>query len=387
MSRYNSVAVSLHWLIALLIAGLIVLAKISHNLAETDPLRFDLIQWHKSFGITLLLLVAFRILWRLTHRPPALPRSIKKLERFGASAAHLALYGLMIALPLTGWAMVSASPLNLATELFGLIPWPHLPWLTDIADKDVWEHRFHDLHYWLANGLIAIVAVHALAALRHQFLLKDGVLSRMTIAGGQDNGYGLFLGMLIAGAGVIGLLNLTDHHHNQQRNDVSVAAESANAEASVDAATVEKESRVTFSASQMGDPINGVFEDHQITLDLNDENLAAATLLAKVVTGSVDTGDGQIDATVVTADWFASKQYLDAEFASSAIELVEEGVYTVAGSLTIRGQSNDIEFTMTREGGTYSGSFTIDRTDFGVGVGGQDEFVAPVVSIGFEVTP
>ena len=81
MPRYHSIAVSLHWLIALLIAGLIVLAKIAHDLPDDDPLRFELIQWHKSFGIALLLLVACRILWRLMHRPPPLPGNTKRLER------------------------------------------------------------------------------------------------------------------------------------------------------------------------------------------------------------------------------------------------------------------------------------------------------------------
>ncbi len=378
MQRYNSVAVSLHWLIALMIAGLIVLAKISHNLSDDDPLRFELIQWHKSFGISVLLLVVFRIAWRLTHRPPALPESVRKLERFGASAAHVALYGLMLALPITGWAMVSASPLNLATELFGLIPWPHLPWLTTITDKEVWAHRFHDVHHLLGNGLMLLVLLHALAALRHHFLLKDGVLSRMTIRGNQENQYGLFLGVLVAGAGGIALLNLLDNNQQQVRPTAPAGIE--------EQAAVVNQSLVGFSASQMGDPIVGVFKLHKITLEIDNANLESASLQAQVETASVDTGDGQIDATVVTADWFASKEFPLAEFASSSITSTGEGQYRVAGTMTIRNVSNDIEFDMSQSGNQYRGEFTIDRTDFGIGVGGQDEFVAPDVTISFEVS-
>ena len=379
MRRYHSIAVSLHWLIALLIAGLIILAKIAHDLPDDNPLRFELIQWHKSFGIALLLLVAFRVLWRLTHRPPPLPVSTKKIERFAASAAHIMLYGLMIALPLTGWAMVSASSLNLATEMFGLIPWPHLPWLTNIADRDVWQYRFHNLHYWLANGMMALVLVHALAALRHQFVLKDGVLSRMAIGSKIDTAGGFFIGTVIGAAGVIGLINLVDSH-NRMLQAVAVTNTDS-------VAYTAKASTVTFAASQMGDPINGVFAEHRITLELDDNNLAAARLIAMVSTASVDTGDGQIDATVVTEDWFSSQQFPNALFKSSAIELTEPDVYAVAGVLTIRGQSNDVSFQMNRQGNTFSGSFSIDRTAYGVGVGGQDKFVAPAVTIGFEVTP
>ena len=90
---------------------------------------------------------------------------------------------------------------------------------------------------------------------------------------------------------------------------------------------------------------------------------------------------------MVTADWFDSQQFPNAEFTSNSIELSEPDVYDVAGVLTIREQSNDVSFQMTRQGNTFSGSFSIDRTTYGVGVGGQDDFVAPEVTIGFEVTP
>ena len=83
-SRYTSVAISLHWLIALLIIGLIAIGKYMDGLEETDHLRFELIQWHKSFGILVLLLIVIRILWRLTHKPPRLDVAMaawKSLQR------------------------------------------------------------------------------------------------------------------------------------------------------------------------------------------------------------------------------------------------------------------------------------------------------------------
>lgn len=376
-NRYSSVAVALHWLIALCIAGLIVVAKVAHSLAEDDPLRFDLIQWHKSFGIAVLLLVFFRIAWRLTHKPPALPPHMGLLERLAAMLGHLGLYALMLAMPLTGWALVSASPLNLATELFGLIPWPHIPWLEVISDRDVWEYRFYTLHYWLANALIALVAVHVLAALRHQWLLKDRLLTRMTIARG-DQQVGLFLGALLGVAGIIGLVNLADRHSASSRTDMELVTSDGTASVI--------ESRVGFIAAQMGEPIEGSFANHEIALVMDDGQPSEATLNATVDTRSVSTGDGQIDATVVTADWFAAEQYPQAVFSSETIVSAGDGQFEVSGVLTIRDATQPVSFVMQQQAQTFSGEIVIDRRDFGIGVGGQDEFVAPEVTIEFSFT-
>ncbi len=120
--RYTLVAIVLHWLIAL---GILVLLGL--GLAMTrGPLspmdRFAFYQWHKSVGLTVLVLMGVRLAWRLFHAPPPLPAAMPKAERRAASAAHLALYGLLLAMPLVGWAMVSASPYNIPTVLYGVIP-------------------------------------------------------------------------------------------------------------------------------------------------------------------------------------------------------------------------------------------------------------------------
>lgn len=372
--RYSSVAVSLHWLIAIFILGLVVVAKVSHSLDTDDPLRFTLIQWHKSFGIAVLLLVLVRIIWRLTHKPPALPEHMGMLERLAASLGHLGLYGLMLAMPLTGWALVSASPLNLATELFGLIPWPHIPWLENIADKDVWEYRFSTAHYWLANGLIALVVVHALAAFRHQFWLRDGLLSRMTIAG-ADQTSGLFFGALIGIAGVLGLIGLTDRQTG--------AAGVVTSQAAAENASAVALSEVGFSATQLGEQITGLFTEHEISLQLDDNQLSSAVLSASVNTSSVSSGDSQIDSTVVTREWFASAEYPVASFTSISISKIADAEFEVVGQLTIRDVTQEVTFPMQQSASVFSGEVVIDRRDFGVGVGGQDEFVGPEVTINF----
>ena len=169
----------LHWVIALGILCLIVIGLVMTQLTIPQVLQFRLYQLHKSIGITVLLASVLRVLWRLGHRPPPLPAHLPRLERRAAEGMHLVLYGFLFGLPLTGWALVSASPFNIPTVLYGVIPWPHLPVLSTLHDKvsaDAWLSKIHAYGAWL---LIALLAVHVGAALRHRLVLRDDVLSRM----------------------------------------------------------------------------------------------------------------------------------------------------------------------------------------------------------------
>jgi cytochrome b561 len=177
--RYTLVAIVLHWLIALGILVLLALglAMTRGGLPPMD--RFAFYQWHKSVGLTVLVLMGLRVLWRLFHRPPPLPEAMPKAERRAAGAAHLALYGLLLAMPLVGWAMVSASPYNIPTVLYGVIPWPHLPVLPELPNKAAVEGVLKLLHSYGAWLLIALLVLHVGAALRHHLVLRDDTLWRM----------------------------------------------------------------------------------------------------------------------------------------------------------------------------------------------------------------
>ncbi|MEE8631045.1 MULTISPECIES: cytochrome b [Methylobacterium] len=177
--RYTLVAIVLHWLIAL---GILVLLGL--GLAMTrGPLspmdRFAFYQWHKSVGLTVLVLMGVRLAWRHFHKPPPLPAAMPKAERRAASAAHLALYGLLLAMPLVGWAMVSASPYNIPTVLYGVIPWPHLPVLPELPNKAAVEGVLKLVHSYGAWLLMALLLLHVGAALRHHLVLRDDTLWRM----------------------------------------------------------------------------------------------------------------------------------------------------------------------------------------------------------------
>ncbi len=180
---YDRVAIALHWAIAAAILILLYVGKWMTEALETHSapqmVVFQAYQWHKSVGLSVLVLSLFRIYWRVRHSPPPLPEHMPALERWAAHGAHLGFYGLMIGLPLTGWAMVSTSPWGLPTIWFGLFEWPHLPVLSSLEDKKPVEAFFKETHELLGNLAIGLIALHVLAALKHQFINRDQVLGHM----------------------------------------------------------------------------------------------------------------------------------------------------------------------------------------------------------------
>jgi cytochrome b561 len=173
------VAILLHWASALAVLVLIGLGLTMTHAALAPLRQFQLYQWHKSVGVTVLALTVLRLLWRLTHRAPPHPAGMPARERRAAAAAHHLLYLLLVGLPLTGWAVVSLSPFNIPTVLYGLVPWPHLPLAAHVPDPAAAEGLLKQVHALGAWFLAALLAVHVAAALRHHFLLRDDVLRRM----------------------------------------------------------------------------------------------------------------------------------------------------------------------------------------------------------------
>lgn len=177
--RYTTTAIILHWLIVAGIVALIAIGLTMTHGSIAAATKFKLFQLHKSIGITVLGLVLVRVVWRLVYRPPALPETIPPLEHKAAAGTHFVLYLLMVGLPLTGWALVSVAPLNIPTVLFGLVRWPHIAILSGLHEKARATALFDDVHSYGAWALIALIGLHAAAALRHHFFMRDDVLRRM----------------------------------------------------------------------------------------------------------------------------------------------------------------------------------------------------------------
>jgi len=180
-ASYGSVAKTLHWLIAFAIVAMLAVGWTMTSISRDNPYKFPLFQWHKSIGITILLLSLFRLFWRLTHHAPPLPAGMPGWEKFAARATHVLFYILIIGMPLVGWGMVSASPLGLPTYLYGIVPWPHLPVLPtlDAETKKRFGHLFSSAHSFGAYVLAGLLVLHVAAAHKHHWFDRDDVLTRM----------------------------------------------------------------------------------------------------------------------------------------------------------------------------------------------------------------
>lgn len=169
--HYTGTAKVLHWLVALIIIGLFVLGQYMSDLSMS-PRKLQLYSWHKWFGVTVFLLVLVRLGWRLTHQPPRLPVRMPKLQQLASHVGHMALYGLMLAIPISGWLMSSAK--GYQTVWFGVLPIP------DLLGKDkLLGDLLAELHGTLNGLLVFIVVIHVIAALKHHFIDRDDVLKRM----------------------------------------------------------------------------------------------------------------------------------------------------------------------------------------------------------------
>ena len=170
-ATYTRTAKSLHWLMALLLIGLLALGFYMHDL-PLSPEKLNLYAWHKWAGVSAFLLVLVRLSWRLGHTPPPLPAGMPRTMQLAAHAGHLVLYVLMIAIPLSGWLMSSAK--GFQTVWFGVLPIPDLL----AKDKETGE-LLALVHKSLNLLFVAAILGHIGAALKHHFIDKDGLLDRM----------------------------------------------------------------------------------------------------------------------------------------------------------------------------------------------------------------
>lgn len=169
--RWTGPAIALHWLIAVLVLGMAILGLFMTELPN-NPTKVKVYALHKSIGLSVLALVGARLLWRLFHRPPAPVPGMPRWQHVAAVGTHWAMYALLFAIPVSGWAYNSAA--NFPLQWFGLFNLPGLV-AADLDAKPFWKA----VHWWSFCALAALVAVHAAAALKHHYLDRDATLERM----------------------------------------------------------------------------------------------------------------------------------------------------------------------------------------------------------------
>lgn len=172
-ARYSRGAIVLHWLIAVLIILNVVAAWISEDMPKAEAAQ--VMGNHKAIGLTILALTVLRIVWRLAHKPPPLVDTLKAWEAALSRVVHAGFYFLMLAMPLSGWAMSSGFTKGQGISLFGLTTVPALP----VGYDKPTVGMFHEIHELLGYLLIALFVLHVGGALKHLMIDKDGTLRRM----------------------------------------------------------------------------------------------------------------------------------------------------------------------------------------------------------------
>ena len=394
--RYSYTAITLHWLIALLLAFQIALGWALEG--NNGPELFARYQLHKSIGITILLLSLARLAVRLFRpRPPA--SDGPAWTRILAGIVHWLFYLVMILGPVTGWLLVSTARVQVPTLLYGLVPWPHLPVGRALHEP---AESIHGAMAWLAIGLFLL---HIMGALRHQWLLGEPELQRMIpFARGKAVGAAIGALALVGGAFVAGqtVYPARSRPVVEISSPMPVAApvappaapaapaapateedkalaEEAAKEAPVEAKepladwTVASGGRLGFTARWNGEAINGSFDRWRAAIRFRRDDLAKSNIRVTIDLASADTGDGQRDDSLKGSDFFNVAAQPNAVFTARDIRHLDGDRYEARGTLDLRGVSRPatLRFTLRIEGdrASVNGTARIDRTAFGVGQG------------------
>lgn len=169
-TRYGFVATTLHWVIALGIVTQYFLAEAAEETEAAAVEPFSAAGIHAALGVTLLVLAVLRLAWRAIELPPERPLAMRSYEIALARVAHVSFYVLLFAVPLSGWALTTASG-----QALSFLGWFDLPQFQPVLRK----HQLEELHELLFNLLVGLTVLHIAAALKHRFIDRDGVLRSM----------------------------------------------------------------------------------------------------------------------------------------------------------------------------------------------------------------
>jgi len=358
------VAIALHWAIAAAIVLNLLLGWWMQAAIEDEAWAARAIaafQLHKSIGLTILALSLARLLWRLAHRPPPLPPAMRAWERAAARAVHWAFYGLMVAVPLSGWLYASVqwregAPLAVPTSWFGQLEVPHLFGLEGQPARV--RHRlaggFEETHQWLAWAMAGLLALHVAAALKHRFLDRDGVLASMAPRAG-------------AAIAALTLAALAGAAFLAPRQ----AAMAGDIRGVPGGWIVDPASEIAFAGTHAGVPFRGRFTRWQADLRFNPLGPSVFTVAAVVETGSATDGVALHDRTLPLPEWFDVERHPEARFAATRIAPKPGGGHTVEGALTLKDRVIPVpplDLLVDGETMRIAGRFQVDRAEANLGM-------------------
>ena len=405
--RYSLAAIALHWSIAAALAFQLALGWQLSGIAP-GPGQFAAYQLHKSVGILILVLTLIRVAVRLAlPRPKALPDD--RLSAFAARATHRLLYAIMLLGPLSGWALVSTSKLQVPTLLFGTIPWPHLP-LPRSTNGIAYEA--HVLATYILAGLIVL---HVAGAIRHQFFERENLLSRMLPRLVPSVALASGLGVVALAAAASFLMSgKTAVAVPQQPHVVApvkvaaspprpaptaapaAAPETQKPEQEADATPqplsqwrVVGPGKLGFVAMWNGGGVNGSFQRWKSDISYSPDDLPGSAIAVTIDLASAATGDAQRDETLQGPDYFDVSAHPQAVFRAKGFRPKGGERYEARGVLDLNGRSRPVtlHFTLRQDGDTAraEGSADLDRNLFDIG-SADDDTIAAKVAVRFALT-
>ncbi|OLP62624.1 hypothetical protein BJF93_12500 [Xaviernesmea oryzae] len=396
LEGYNAGAMILHWAIALAILFQLAIgfAMIRLDLFPRD-LRFTLIQWHKTVGLTVLALTLARIAWRLFNPPPAHP-PMPKAEKALAGLVHGLFYVLMLAVPLSGWVLVSASSTKIPTLLMlsQALPWPNLPLPAGLADASgrALAERAHML---LAYSFVLLIGLHLAGAIKHALIDRAPSFSRMLPVGGLHRQQGALIAIPVAAAAAMVFLGggvLAGRESAPSAPKLAGAAAPAAAPAaSAPAATgwvIDKPaSHLGYSVTFSGKSVAGTVDGWNAAITFDPDNLASARAEVEVDTGSITIDDAFIRSNLAGADGLDVSAFPKAKIMLTEFARTETG-YLAKGTLTLKSITAPITlpftFTEAADGtATVTGTADLDRATFKLGQenDAKGEWLAPVIKV------
>ncbi|MEM8768937.1 MAG: cytochrome b/b6 domain-containing protein, partial [Pseudomonadota bacterium] len=358
MTGYGLAARWLHWLVAGLIVLQYVLAELADEAGEGGALlqQLALLANHKSVGMTILGLAVVRLGWRFGHAPPPLPAQTAPWQSFTAKGAHWLLYGLLLALPISGWLMSSASAYSVSW--FNLFSFPDL-----VGADEGLKETLVLVHEFLAKTLFIVALAHIGAALYHHVWLKDDVLRGMA----NMAAIGVSVLLVAVGIGWLGSVSSAPAEVAESATAedagarLSETSSAAKAEGPPDAAAIPgaeaatatstlplwninpDASEIVFIAEQAGAEFEGRFNNWSAEIYFDPENLEESSAVVAITLASVFTDDSDRDSQLLGDEWFGDR---DATFRASDFVAEEDGAFAATdATLDFGGDAYPIEFS------------------------------------------
>ena len=383
--QWGLVSQALHWGIALLMILVIGLGLIGQELPLSGE-KIKIFVYHKSVGILILALVLVRIYWKLSQTQPQAAEGITPEQHKMAGLGHGVLYGLMLALPLSGWLLNSAA--GFPFKWMDLFAFPSIPGVGESV-KDL----FVQVHLYLFYGLLVVLAGHIGMALLHHFKFKHTVLSRML----PKNDKGFWWALMLAFVALSIFIFTKSFTVSATAQTESAPTAEATIETTIEITeqatektdqqwqVIDKQSTLGFKNNYDGIEFDGEFSQFEAQLYFDEDEIEKSLFDVSIDTASVTTFNPDWDSSLPDAEWFNIIEFPQARY--YATSFTKEGdEYIAQGQLSLKGFTRTVPLRFTwqeREDGKvdFNGTATIKRTDFGIGSGiWQDD-----PTIGFDV--